>query len=468
MASGAPYWGSMKFLENAVPPGIRAVCLLALAAGGCATGGTGGTSGFGPGSASNGSSASGTGGSSGSAGSTAGTTGSGSATATASGGSTAGTTSAGSTTAASTGAMCSRWRVDVPGSVLWDVEVGDDGTVYAAGLAGGTEAHVLALDPCDGAIVQEQKFIHGNHVRSELLALALSSDGLFVAGRTYPTDPESEGLYARLDPTTLELDWTSPLFGSLEKRDSISRMTLTPLGRVWMGGSVGAGANMRPWWVSGSTTGQGCGFGAGITVQAASVGLASDASAVYSIIDVAGGGVQIARFDPTCTCMCDPLSVSPVVDIGMANTAPQDIILSAGTLYGVGSALDDAMGIDHRTVGVAIDAATGSLLAQVTTNPTAKFDVDFGAVVGDGTLYVARTIGWDGANIDDTGAQGYLVAYDLPLTAGEVPAWEVPLMGVNGALKVARDSAGGAALYVTGVSAGQAVIVSCDPDGTCG
>lgn len=354
------------------------------------------------------------------------------------------------------------WRVDTAMSVLVGLSQGDDGTLYALGATDQSVGQVLALDPCDGTIVEGVQLNQGMNATTWRTAAA-SGDSVYIAGTMVPAAGQSQAVFGRLMAPGLTADWTVPIAASMDVQDTVRQIVQLSTGRLWMAGQFGAGLNQRPWWVSGSTLGQACGFTWGATPGDARV-LIEGTEVIYSVVNL-GTEFRVLQFDPTCTCQCAPTFVSPGVSIGAASTEAHDAVLLDGTLFVAGQALDDGMSNDHRTFIAALDASTGAVTATVTDNPSALIDRHQTLVTDGQQLLLGGTSAWAGTG-SFAGAQAHLWSYDLPLVNGNAPQWDTDLANLDAVVGMVRNTSSGN-VYTVGFNDGLGAVVACDSAGNC-
>ncbi len=381
---------------------------------------------------------------------------------------TSATTTRGSTTSplstsGTTGGGCQLpWRTPMQTAALYGSTFHDD-VLYVVGQNESGTGHLAAIDPCGGAVMNAVQIGHAANPETVWMGATGTTDGLFLAGWTSPGLGLRQGIYARVDLSTLNTDWTVPVDGAVAKKDHFNTITELSTGRLWMVGKQGEALTQLPWFGSGSSLGQACGFTWGGQPGEGHV-LIEGTDVVYAIVNRLESAVLL-HFDPTCTCGCAPTFTSAGIAIGAASTEVYDAVLLEGNLYVVGRAFDDLMSGDARAFIAALDAATGTITGQSTYDDGALIDAQLSLVTDGNVLFVGGVTKWSGVEYYGGGA-GHIWAYDLPLINGSQPLWDTDLTNIEAVVDVVHDPATGR-LYLTAADGGSGIVIGCDENWTC-
>ena len=328
----------------------------------------------------------------------------------------------------------------------------DDGTPWAA-----------SLDGCNGDTITLTGVNHQGATSTNLRRVLSSPEGLFVAGSLVNNNDPGNGLYARLDPETLDLVWSQGLVGGGGLVDEVLELTVSNAGGVWMAGTARVGANPVPWTISGTVDGSACGFSAGTPGAGSARALATDGDTVVVAMRLDAGGVVLLGYDEACTCMCTPDWTSPTIEIGQGNTSIGDMIAVDGQFYVAGWA-DDGVSADLYGYVAWLDG-NGTLLGTYTDDVTPTGEGFTTMVAVGGTVYLGGAQAWDGQPGFE-GANARMQALAIPFGGG-APAAEWTTLPQQLDIVQGID-ASNQHLFVGGNSDGVATVLRCDLAGNCG
>jgi hypothetical protein len=387
-------------------------------------------------------------------------------------GDTASSGDTGSTTAvdpSETGEMPScdaNWRIERAEGTLADLAYDATSDVlYAVGSSIDGTGWAMAVDPCDGAVLADVDVAHAGSISTHLSSIVADRSGVFVGGRVVMPSNPGNGLYGQLDPTDLSTLWTASLFGSTDA-DEVLDLTTTASGRIWMAGTSGFDVAGTAWGISGSADGTACGFPWGGNGSGSVRALTREGEHVVMAIRTGEGKLVRARYDSSCTCMCDPLDASEPLEIGTADTSVGDVLSLGGQLYVVGWATDEDDPIDARAYLAWLNGV-GAVVQTHEVDPTANGD-GFVSIASDGDhLFVGGIRNWEGTD-DFVGATAVLEGIPLPLAASPTPDWVITPADIDLILSVSVQDGPEGHVFAGGWSDATGVIVRCDKFGTCG
>lgn len=355
------------------------------------------------------------------------------------------------------------WRVQPVNFSLSDIayDAATD-TVYAVGNDDGTP-WAASLDGCTGDTIILTGLNHQGATSTSLRRVVSSPEGLFVAGALVNENDPGNGLYARLDPDTLDLVWSQGLVGGGGLVDEVLELTLSNAGSVWMAGTARVDTTPAPWTINGSVDGSACGFSAGTPGAGSARALAADGDTVVVAMRLDEGGIVLLGYDQECTCMCQPDWISPTIEIGTGNTSVGDMIAVDGQFYLAGWA-SDAVSTDLYGYVAWLDGS-GTLLGTYTDDVTPTGEGFTTMVAVGGTVYLGGAQAWDGQPGFE-GADARLQALAIPFDGG-VPAAEWTTLPQ--ALDIVEGiDASGEHVFVGGNNDGVATVLRCGLDGNCG
>jgi len=322
------------------------------------------------------------------------------------------------------------------------------------------QAWVARLSACTGDQLG-QRTIDDGYSSSRVQELTRSGDAVYVVGRA-TAGGQQDGLWARLDASSLSVAWTSLLAGS-DVLDELWDVDVASDGSVWLSGLTDVDTGGKPWVVKGNSSGAACEFDPFDGAYGTTRALTATPSGVY----VAGQSETVAsvlHFNPSAcaTCPCVPdWETSPIWGGNYNEPLALEIVGSTAFVGGY-EQRDDG---DLQAFVARVQAgASGSVLAIWRWNPSTQLDIVLDLISDGQTLYVA--VATD-VKASATDAIPRVLALPKDFTGSTTPVWSVEPSGIRGPWGLALDSASPNGLFVVGQGVDKGWAARCTRDGVC-
>jgi hypothetical protein len=362
-------------------------------------------------------------------------------------------------------ATCSpTWYTDLPGATVNGAAL-DGQSLYAIGSKS-TTGWVGRVDTCAGALAKEANVMPAGSQSSGLSKGIVSGGSLYVVGSVVTTSDPRNGLYAKLNPTSLAASFVNPLVGSTGE-DEVNAVAAASSGALWMVGRANA-LSGPAWGIKGTTGGQACGFPVG-SGAGSSHAVANSGNTLY-VARTNAGALYLEQFaDANCPatgpCPCTPSATSPAITMGTENTEARAMLHHGGALYVAGYSVDTG-GLPNAKAFVIRLTPAGQVLGRYNFDPTTQFDA-FVALATDGnTLYVGGGQGWD-QSASFASSTGALHALPLGFGLNAVATWTRSFSTLDVVGGVAVESGTGDGLYAAGLVNGAGFALRCTKNNLC-
>lgn len=337
--------------------------------------------------------------------------------------------------------------------------------LYAVGskTAGGWVGRV---DVCAGALAKESSVSPAGSQSSSLSKGIFAGGSLYVVGSVVTSADPRNGLYAKLNPTSLAASFVSPLYGSTGE-DEVNAVAAATSGSLWMSGRSNSPTGPG-WGIKGSTSGLACGFPLG-TGAGSSFAAASSGNTIY-VARTNAGQLYVDQFaDASCLntgpCPCTPTATSPAIALGTENTEARAMLQHAGAVYVAGFTYDTGTLPNSKAFVIRLNTA-GQILGRYNFDPTTQFD-GFVTLATDGTtLYAGGGQGWD-QSATFASSTGMLHALPVGFGMNAVATWTRSFATLDVVGGVAAESGSGDGLYAAGLAAGGGFALRCTKNNLC-
>ena len=265
------------------------------------------------------------------------------------------------------------WSRDLPNfDTKASAQLGD--VIFIVGDKAG-DSHIAELSACDGSLIRDKSTPFGQGY-STFLDAVINSGSVYLSGSSGPPTTTGEGLYAKLDLTTLSPEWSQTVTPSSPPGTFHSVAALSE-SSLWL---FGAAAN-GPWGgIGGPMSACDIGLsGAGSALAATSVG-----SSVYAAVHQ-DSATTLRRFKPVdcagCTSCSDDWRSNALSTTG--TTAARGLAIDGATAFIAGSQQGNAVGFLSQ-----VDLANGAETSFFSEDTSTGID-GFTDVTTTATLVIA-------------------------------------------------------------------------------
>jgi len=328
------------------------------------------------------------------------------------------------------------------------------------------QAWAARFDGCSGALSKETPVTVPSATKSALYRAVLSGGALFSVGSVQAGTDPGNGLYAKLDPSTLSQTFAKSLYGSTGV-DEGSAIAAAGVG-IWMVGSAHVDTGGSAWGVKATTGGGACGFPLGSGAGSSKAVAATGDTVVVARTN--GPELYIDTFsDAACPstspCACKPTQTAGPIQVGAGSTDPRVALISGSELYVAGMAWE-TVSSDVYAFVIRIDAS-GNVVGKYTWNPTNKVDGFVALAVSGTELYAGGGQGWDSSQSGFATATAVVHALPLGFGMAATAKWTRSFLDLNVVWGLAVEGGAGDGLYVAATAPGDGVVLRCQQSNVC-